>query len=130
MKKQLFIIRFFVALGLSFFGSINTFASSLIIEIPDDSELTTQTIAYQCDMEAGKERVEATYYTAGTIALVDFKWKDKRIIGSNVIAASGAKYVGDAYIWWTTKNEVILYDLINDPKEEKPIRCVEEKSTE
>ncbi|WP_375706329.1 MliC family protein, partial [Bartonella sp. AA2SXKL] len=93
MKKQPFNVRFFVALSLSLFGSINAFANSLIIQVPDDPEPTTQTIFYQCDMGTVKERVEATYHTAGTIALVDLKWKDKRIIGSNVIAASGAKYV-------------------------------------
>ncbi|WP_019220987.1 MliC family protein [Bartonella senegalensis] len=130
MKKQLFIVRFFIALSLSFFGSINSFAGSLVIEVPDDPEPTTETITYQCAMGTNKERVEATYHNAGTIALVDLKWEDKRIIGSNVIAASGAKYVGGEYIWWTTKNGVVLYDLMNDPKEEKPIHCVEEKSTE
>ncbi|BBL54019.1 hypothetical protein MF1_12770 [Bartonella quintana] len=130
MKKKPFTIRFFVILSLSLFGSINAFADSLIIEIPDNPELITQTSSYQCDMETNKEHVEVTYLTAGNIALVDFKWKGKRIIGSNVIAASGAKYVGGPYIWWTKGNEALLYDLVNDPKEEKPIRCVEEKSTE
>ncbi|GAA5104261.1 MliC family protein [Bartonella jaculi] len=131
MKKTFFNLRFLVVLSLSLFSSISAFAGSLVIEVPDDPEPTTQTISYQCDMGTSNEHVEATYHNAGNIALVDLKWKKgKRIIGSNVIAASGGKYVGGQYIWWTTKNEVILYDLINDPKEEKPIHCVEEKSTE
>ncbi|WP_336287578.1 MliC family protein [Bartonella sp. CB60] len=127
MKKTSCILQFFAALSLLLFGSISAFASTLVIDVPDDLEPTTQTVAYQCNMGKNTQRVEAIYLNAGNVALVDFKWDGKRIIGSNVIAASGAKYVGAQYIWWTTKNEVLVYDLINDPKEEKPIHCVEEE---
>ncbi|WP_375611316.1 MULTISPECIES: MliC family protein [unclassified Bartonella] len=130
MKKISFTKQFFITLSVLLLGSINALASSLVIEVPDDPEPTTETVSYQCDMGTSKEYVEATYYNAGNIALVDLKWNGKRIVGSNVIAASGGKYVGGQYIWWITKNEAIFYDLINDPKEEKPIHCVEEKSTE
>ncbi|WP_375681198.1 MULTISPECIES: MliC family protein [unclassified Bartonella] len=130
MKKISFTKQFFITLSVLLLGSINALASSLVIEVPDNPEPTTETISYQCDMGTSKEYVEATYYNAGNIALVDLKWNGKRIVGSNVIAASGGKYVGGQYIWWITKNEAIFYDLINDPKEEKPIHCVEEKSTE
>ncbi|WP_273787569.1 MULTISPECIES: MliC family protein [Bartonella] len=130
MKKISFTKQFFITLSVFLLGSINALASSLVIEVPDDPEPTTETVSYQCDMGTSKEHVEATYHNAGNIALVDLKWNGKRIIGSNVIAASGGKYVGGQYIWWITKNEAIFYDLINDPKEEKPIHCVEEKSTE
>ncbi|WP_375671698.1 MULTISPECIES: MliC family protein [unclassified Bartonella] len=130
MKKISFTKQFFITLSVLLLGSINALASSLVIEVPDNPEPTTETISYQCDMGTSKEYVEATYYNAGNIALVDLKWNGKRIVGSNVIAASGGKYVGGQYIWWITKNEAIFYDLINDPKEEKPSHCVEEKSTE
>ncbi|WP_375628069.1 MliC family protein [Bartonella sp. TT67HLJMS] len=130
MKKISFTKQFFITLSVFLLGSINALASSLVIEVPDDPEPTTETVSYQCDMGTSKEHVETTYHNAGNIALVDLKWNGKRIIGSNVIAASGGKYVGGQYIWWITKNEAIFYDLINDPKEEKPIHCVEEKSTE
>ncbi|WP_375662027.1 MULTISPECIES: MliC family protein [unclassified Bartonella] len=130
MKKISFTKQFFITLSVFLLGSINALASSLVIEVPNDPEPTTETVSYQCDMGTSKEHVEATYHNAGNIALVDLKWNGKRIVGSNVIAASGGKYVGGQYIWWITKNEAIFYDLINDPKEEKPILCVEEKSTE
>ncbi|WP_375633618.1 MULTISPECIES: MliC family protein [unclassified Bartonella] len=130
MKKISFTKQFFITLSVFLLGSINALASSLVIEVPNDPEPTTETVSYQCDMGTSKEHVEATYHNAGNIALVDLKWNGKRIVGSNVIAASGGKYVGGQYIWWVTKNEAIFYDLINDPKEEKPIHCVEEKSTE
>ncbi|WP_156850576.1 MliC family protein [Bartonella refiksaydamii] len=133
MKKKFFNLQFLGVLSLSLFSSISAFAGSLVIEVPDDPEPTKETIVYQCNTgntETKKERAEATYYNAGEIALVDLKWNGKRIIASNVIAASGAKYVGAQYIWWTKKDEATFYDLINDPKEEMPLNCVEEKGTE
>ncbi|WP_336293793.1 MliC family protein [Bartonella sp. CB169] len=130
MKKTFFIVQLFTTLSLSFFGSVNAFAGSLIIEVPDNPKPTTETIVYQCDTGTSKERVEAIYHNADNIALVDFKWKGNRIIGSNVIAASGAKYVGGPYVWWTKRNEASFYNLISDPNEEKPIHCIEEKGTE
>ncbi|WP_406604029.1 MliC family protein [Bartonella gliris] len=126
MKKTLHILGFFAALSLSLFTSNNTLAGSLIIEVPDNPEPTTQTIAYQCDTETGKERVEAVYLNAENISLVDFKWKGNRVIAANVLAASGAKYMGGPYIWWENNKDVTLYDLVNDPEEKKPILCKDE----
>ncbi|MET3589091.1 membrane-bound inhibitor of C-type lysozyme [Bartonella silvatica] len=130
MKKTSFIIQLFAALILLLFGSVNAFAGTLVIDVPDESEPTTETVTYQCDMGTRKENFEATYHNAGNIALVDLKWEGKRIIGANVISASGAKYVGGPYVWWTKRNEAMFYDLLNDPKEEHPILCVEKQETE
>ncbi|MBX4335979.1 MliC family protein [Bartonella raoultii] len=126
MKKPLYILRLLITLSLSFFSLGNALAASLIIEVPDNPEPTTETVIYQCDTGINKERVEATYHNADNISLVDFKWKGDRIIAANVIAASGAKYVGEQYIWWEKNKEVMLYDLINDPEEKKPILCKDE----
>ncbi|PIT70151.1 MliC family protein [Bartonella tribocorum] len=130
MKKIAFIVRFFAALSLPLFGSLNAFAGSLVIEVPDDPEPKTEVIAYQCETSTSKERVEVTYLNAGNISLVDFKWQGKRIIASRSINASGAKYMGGPYIWWTKGNEATLSDLINDPEEKNLIQCVEEQKTE
>ncbi|UTO28372.1 MliC family protein [Bartonella harrusi] len=127
MKKTFFYLRFFATLILSLFSSISVFAGSLVIEVPDTPEPTTETVTYKCEMGTKKEHVEATYHNAGEISLVDLKWNGKRIIASNVIAASGAKYAGAEYIWWTTKNEASFYNLINDPKEENPFLCTKEE---
>lgn len=122
MKKTLQIWGFFSS--LLFFNVNNTLAAALIIEVSGHSE--KQTITYQCDMGANKERVEATYHNADDISLVDFKWKGDRIIAANVIAASGAKYVGEQYIWWEKNKEVTLYDLLQEPEEKKTIICKDE----
>ncbi|WP_175868643.1 MliC family protein [Bartonella gabonensis] len=122
MKKTLQILGFFSS--LLFFNVSSTLAAALVIGVSGKPE--TQTIAYQCDMGANKERVEATYHNADDISLVDFKWQGDRIIAANVIAASGAKYVGEQYIWWEKNKDVTLYDLTQDPEEKKTILCKDE----
>ncbi|WP_273757533.1 MliC family protein [Bartonella sp. AU55XJBT] len=122
MKKTLQILGFF-SFSL-FFNVSSSLAAALVIEVSGNPE--TQTITYQCDMGTNKERIEATYHNADDISLVDFKWKDDRIIAANVIAASGAKYVGEHYIWWEKNKEVTLYDILKDPEEKNPILCKDE----
>ncbi|VEJ44569.1 MliC family protein [Bartonella vinsonii] len=129
MKKTFFNLQFVSTLIFSLFSAMSAFAGSLVIEVPDTPEPTIESVTYQCNIGTKKERVEATYYDTDDIALVDLKWNKKRIIAANVIAASGAKYAGGEYIWWTKQNEALLYDLINDSEEGKPFRCVEEKDT-
>ncbi|WP_375641217.1 MULTISPECIES: MliC family protein [unclassified Bartonella] len=128
MKKTLHFLGFFTALSLSLFSSNNSLAGSLIIEVPDNPEPTTQTVTYQCDTGTTKERVEAVYLNADNISLVDFKWKGDRVIAANVIAATGAKFAGAQYIWWEKNNEVTLYDLAQDPEEKTPILCKDEST--
>ncbi|KEC56034.1 MliC family protein [Bartonella koehlerae] len=128
MRKTLHILGFFAALNLSLFNSSNAFASSLIIEVPDDPEPTTQTIAYECKAGTNKKRVEAIYLNADNISLVDFKWNSDRVIASKIISNTGTKYAGIQYIWWKKNNEVTLYDLVHDPEEKKPIFCTDEST--
>ncbi|WP_175868644.1 MliC family protein [Bartonella gabonensis] len=130
MKKIAFIVGFFTALSLPLFSSVHAFAGSLVIKVPDDPEPTTEVTAYQCETNTSKEHVEVTYLNAGSISLVDLKWQGKRIIASRSMSASGAKYMGGPYIWWTKGNEATLSDLINDPEEKNLIQCVEKQKTE
>ncbi|WP_144751752.1 MULTISPECIES: MliC family protein [Bartonella] len=126
MKKTLHILGFLAASSLSLFSLNNALAGSIILEVADSPEPTTQTITYQCNTGVSKERVEATYHKADNITLVDFKWKGDRVIAANVIAASGAKYAGAQYIWWEKNKEVTIYDLAHDPEQQKPILCKDE----
>ncbi|WP_409361283.1 MliC family protein [Bartonella heixiaziensis] len=129
MKKTLFNLRFLTVLSLSLFSSMSAFAGSLVIEVPDDQELIKGTIFYQCSNEKQKMRVEETYYSSHDIGLVDLKWNGNRIIASNVIAASGAKYVGGEYVWWTKGDEASFYNILTEDHETS-FTCVKEKSTE
>ncbi len=128
MKKALHILGFLTASSLSFFSSGNTFAASLIIEVPDSPEPTTRTVAYQCDTGKSQERVEAIYLNANNISLIDFKWKGDRVIAANVIADTGKRYEGAQYIWWEMNNEIKLHDRIRDPEGKELIRCKDEST--
>lgn len=119
MKKTL-ILGFFTALSLPFFSSISAFAGSLIIEVPDDPKPSAQTLAYQCDIGTEKERIEATYLNAGSISLIDFEWKNERVIGAQVIADTGIKYAGAHYIWLETKRESHFTTLKTTHKRKSP----------
>ena len=92
------------------------FADTISIEMDDAVE--TQTMKFDC---AGKA-VDVTYYNSGDASIVVLDLDDTRIIASNVIAASGARYAGNKYIWWTTGDDADLYDLM-DGGEDKPIAC-------
>ncbi|EYS95529.1 MliC family protein [Bartonella bacilliformis] len=126
MKKVLLILgslAILAILGVLLFKQTGISVGSLIIEVPEDPNPTKTTVMYQCDTETDKEQISVTYLNADTISLVDFTWRGQRVIGANVIAASGVKFAGAQYIWWIKKDDAILYNLIDDPTEENPIRC-------
>lgn len=50
-------------------------------------------------------------------------------MASNVVSASGAKYVGGEYVWWTKGNEASFYHTLTEDHA-MSLTCVEEKSTE
>ena len=52
--------------------------------------------------------------------------EDQTVVAANVISGSGAKYAGGIYIWWTKGETADLYNLMDDPEQEKPISCVEQ----
>ncbi|WP_336278658.1 MliC family protein [Bartonella sp. CB175] len=128
MKKTSLILGFFAALNLSLFNLTNAFAASLILEVPDNPEPKTETVAYQCNTGTEKERIEATYLDAHNVSLVDFTWKNDRVLAANVITPMGTKYAGAHYTLWRINNEIILYNLVHDPEEKKPILCKEEST--
>ncbi|WP_332065202.1 MliC family protein [Bartonella sp. CB189] len=128
MKKTSLILGFFAALNLSPLNLTPSFAASFILEVPDSPKPKTETLAYQCDSGTEKERIEATYLDAHNVSLVDFKWKNHRTIAANITTPRGTKYVGSHYTLWKTSNEIILYDLLHDPKEQNPLLCKEEST--
>lgn len=110
-----------VFLGLTFAAS-SASAGEINIKLPDDIEVTTETVLYKC----GEKTIPVTYYNAGGISLAELKLEDGTVVASNVISGSGAKYAGDVYIWWTKGNTADLYNLIDDPDQSKPTNCVEQ----
>lgn len=97
-------------------------AEDLVIPLPNDVKVEKVDTVYKC----GADMVKATYYNAGNISLVQLGLKGGTVVAANVISASGAKYQGDAYVWWSKNDEADFYDLTADP-EMKPVVCVESK---
>lgn len=76
-------------------------------------EFNSQNV-YKC---SNNTIITAHYYTKGNSALVDITLPNKESYTLvNVIAASGAKYNGDIYEWWSKGNKVTLTNLMESEK--------------
>ncbi len=104
------------------FAASSASAGEINIKLPDDTEVTTNSVLYKC----GEKNVSVTYYNAGDISLAELELEDETIVASNVISGSGAKYAGGVYIWWTKGETADLYNLMDDPDQSKPTNCVEQ----
>jgi len=113
--------KWILAAGFSLVAS-GALAGEINIPLPDDVEVTENSVLYKC----GDQNVSATYYNAGENSLVQLEMEDTSVIAANVLSGSGAKYAGGVYIWWTKGDTADLYNLMDDPDQEKPISCKEE----
>ncbi|MEO3998079.1 MliC family protein [Mesorhizobium sp. CAU 1732] len=100
MRAWLLSIAFLIT-GLS-----GAFAVELTITVPGDAPLEQTDVTYNCD---GRD-LGVTYINAGTVSLVTFEIGGEAVVASNVIAASGARYAGGQYVWWTKGDEAQLFD--------------------
>ncbi|OCP11140.1 MULTISPECIES: META domain-containing protein [unclassified Ensifer] len=88
------------------------------IRVPGADAADRQSVRYDC----GGKVVEAEYINAGPVSLVTFTIDGTFVVASNVIAASGAKYAGGQYIWWTKGEEATLFDATKG-EEDQGIAC-------
>jgi len=96
-------------------------ASEIKIDLPGEGVTEIKPVSYKCD---GEPAVSATYINAPGNALAILMIGDQTLVTANVLAASGAKYAGGKYVWWTKGKEADLYDLTQG--ENAPGRhCVE-----
>ncbi len=109
------------SLGL-FLTNVVANADEITIELPGDVAVTTNDVLYKC----GDKDVAVTYYNAGDISLAKLELDDETVIASSVLSGSGAKYAGGIYIWWSKGAEANLYNLMDDPEQEKPTSCAEQ----
>lgn len=82
-------------------------ASTVTIELPGDDPVDRQTVAYKC----GDRNVNAEYINVGDNSLVVLTLDDKTVVAVTVLSASGARYAGQQFIWWTKGDNADLYDL-------------------
>ncbi len=76
------------------------------------------TARYAC---ADGQAIGVDYYNAGSTSLAVLHFTSETVVAANVIAASGAKYEGDQFTWWTRGPEADLYDVT---KGDTPVHCV------
>jgi membrane-bound inhibitor of C-type lysozyme len=88
------------------------------LAIRDIHVQSRQTFSYTC---ASGKTFKVSYFNASngqSFALVPVDGRKVLLVG--VVAASGVKYVGDRYAWWTKGPGGDLYDTMADPNA-KPI---------
>lgn len=81
--------------------------STLIIPLAPAVAVQKETPVYHCTgphsllqkLPAGDFPV--TYLNAGAVSLVVFPVDGQTLVFTNVMSASGAKYVADRFVWWT-----------------------------
>lgn len=82
-------------------------ASTVTIELPGDEPVDRQFVAYNC----GDRNVKAEYINVGDNSLVVLTLDDKTVVAVTVLSASGARYAGQQFVWWTKGDNADLYDL-------------------
>lgn len=83
-------------------------ADQIVLPLPKGVKAETLHVAYDCGAFG---RVEAAYVNAPPVALASLSFKGEFVVAANVIAASGARYAGGKYIWWTKGSSADLYDV-------------------
>ncbi len=83
--------------------------TDVVIRLPGpEQSVVRETLNYQCDAD---QRISVEYINVGANSLAVVRIGEETVIASNVMAASGAKYAGGRYEWWTKGDEATLYDL-------------------
>ncbi|HEY9215551.1 MAG TPA: MliC family protein [Ancylobacter sp.] len=107
----------FAAVALT--GAASAASNQIVIPLPMSSAVDTVKVTYACD---GIAEVEVAYINAPPVSLATLSFNDDFVVMANVLAASGAKYAGDHFIWWTKGNGADLYDLTKG-ENAPPIKC-------
>ncbi|MBT1155665.1 MliC family protein [Aminobacter anthyllidis] len=82
-------------------------ASTVTLELPGDAKVERNAVDYKC----GDQAVKAEYVNTGDNSLVVLTLGDQTVVAVTVLSASGAKYAGQNYVWWTKGDNADLYDL-------------------
>ncbi|MGI3127051.1 MliC family protein [Nitratireductor sp. PBL-C9] len=112
MRRSILALVSTLALGSS------AFAATLEIDLPDVESVETTAVTYACP----DGDIDATYYNADGNSLAVVTVDGNPVVMSNVLAASGAKYAGGPYIWWTKGDNADLYDLMKG-EDADPVSC-------
>ena len=93
-------------------------AATLELDLPYVSEIEADSVTYRCPGYG----FTATYYNADEIALAVLEFDARNIVMVAVPSASGVRYAGGAYVWWTKGDKGDLYDATQG-EDADPISC-------
>jgi len=96
------------------FASNLAYADDVTIHLSKTAAVSRKTVRYQCDAQAAKIGLPAgsftvEYINGGGNSLVVVPISGNPLIFSNVMAASGARYAAQQFIWWEAKGAATLY---------------------
>jgi len=100
-------------LGTLCLMSMAHLAFAMPLTVPQIQTATTNTLRYKC---SGGNSLTVQYMnTKNKQSFALLTVDGRKLLFVNVLAASGAKYVGDHYTWWTKGPEGSLTDDTADP---------------
>ncbi|GAA2853727.1 membrane-bound inhibitor of C-type lysozyme [Aminobacter aminovorans] len=94
-------------------------ASTVTLELPGDAKVEHNAVDYKC----GDQTVKAEYVNAGDNSLVVLTLGDQTVVAVTVLSASGARYAGQQFIWWTKGDNADLYDLTKGEDAPATLSC-------
>jgi membrane-bound inhibitor of C-type lysozyme len=93
--------------------SASHLAVAMPLTVPQIQTATTNTLRYEC--HGGSTLTVQYMNTKNKQSFALLTVDGRKMLFVNVLAASGAKYVGDHYTWWTKGPEGSLTDETADP---------------
>jgi heat shock protein HslJ len=98
----------------------DTDGATISIPVPGADAVQSQSRSYDC--EDGRT-VEVDYINAGSVSLAVLTMQDEFVVAANVIAASGARYAGGPYVWWSRGSDEALLEDIRQGEDSSPMTC-------
>lgn len=93
--------------------SVSHLAVAMPLTVPQIQTATTNTLRYEC--HGGSALTVQYMNTKNKQSFALLTVDGRKLLFVNVLAGSGAKYVGDHYTWWTKGPEGSLTDDTADP---------------
>jgi len=106
--------RIAATFGVLCLASVAHVAFAMPLTVPQIQTATTNTLRYKCN--GGRVLTVQYMNTKNKQSFALLTVDSRKMLFVNVLAASGAKYVGDHYTWWTKGPEGTLTDETADPK--------------
>ena len=112
-------LRAILAVVTTLASAAAALAGEITIPLADGTDVEKIETVYDC----GDRTVAVTYINAGAISLAVLDMDGEPVVAANVISASGARYAGAHYVWWSKGDEASLYDLMQGGEDAPTASC-------